>query len=108
MTRIAVRIMVVLAAAVSTWAQAFNDDPSAPFDATRRYADKISVAWRLEKDVQRACEQESRRRGNAGFGYAVDACSFWFGSECTIITREQPTMHTLGHELRHCFQRNWH
>lgn len=103
-----VRQYLTLAVALAGPAFAFNDDPTAPFDASRRSTDKVSVVWRLEKDVQRACEQESRRRGSAGFGFAVDACSFWYGSECTIITRQQPTMHTLGHELRHCFQQNWH
>jgi hypothetical protein len=102
------RLLLILAVATAGPALAFNDDPATPFDATHRFADKVSVAWRLEKDVQRACDQESKRRGSSGFGYAVDACSFWVGNECTIITRDRPTMHTLGHELRHCFQHNWH
>jgi hypothetical protein len=85
-------------------------DPNSRFDARRKMSDTIRLTWRTVDDVQKACEDESRRRGNGGFGYSVEACGFWSldGTECTIITRNRSTMHELGHEVRHCFQGNYH
>lgn len=93
-------------------AHAFNNDPNAPFDALRARIDKTTITWRKVDDIQAACEKESQRRGLGGFGYGVEACSFWdksFGfDQCTIITKKQTTMGTVGHEIRHCFAGSWH
>ena len=85
-------------------------DPDAKFDARKKMSETIKLTWRTVNDVQKACEAESRARGNNGFGYSIEACSFWNweGTECTIITRNKATLHDLGHELRHCFQGNYH
>jgi len=92
-------------AAADNW-----QDPNAKFDARKKTSETITLTWRTVDNVQQACEQESRRRGNGGFGFGVEACSFWnlSGNECTIITRNRSTLHELGHELRHCFQGNYH
>ena len=85
-------------------------DPNSRFDARRKMSETIAITWRTVDNVQQACEAESRRRGNGGFGYGVEACSFWNsdGTECTIITKNRASMHELGHEVRHCFQGNYH
>ena len=83
-------------------------DPNSRFDARKKMSDTIKLTWRTVNDVQKACEEESRRRGNGGFGYSVDACSFWVGADCTIITQNRSSLHDLGHEVRHCFQGNYH
>ena len=59
-------------------------------------------------NVQDACEKESRRRGNGGFNFGVQACTFWQGNTCTIITAKKETHHTLGHEFYHCFAKGFH
>ena len=96
----------------SSWANAFNNDPNALFDATRARVEKTTVTWRKVDDIQAACEKESHRRGLGGFGYGVEACSFWdksFGYDhCTIITKKKTTMAILGHEMRHCVAGSWH
>jgi hypothetical protein len=96
----------------SNWANAFNNDPNALFDATRARVEKTTVTWRKVDDIQAACEKESHRRGLGGFGYGVEACSFWdksFGYDhCTIITKKKTTMAILGHEMRHCVAGSWH
>ena len=73
-------------------------------------SETITLTWRTVDNVQQACEAESRRRGFNGFGYSVEACSFWNGNgtECIIITKSKTNNHELGHELRHCFQGNYH
>ncbi len=85
-------------------------DPNSRFDARRKMSDTIRLTWRTVDNVQQACESESRMRGNNGFGYGVEACSFWSldGTECTIITKNRSNLHELGHEVRHCFQGNYH
>lgn len=84
------------------------DDPSASFDASTVQRNPISVTWMAVENVQKTCDAESRKRGNFGFQVAVKACSFWEGNSCTIITSRRPNMHSIGHEVRHCFQGNWH
>lgn len=59
-------------------------------------------------NVQAACEKESRRRGNGGFGFNVQACTFWQGNTCTIIIAKRETHHTLGHEFYHCKAEAFH
>ncbi len=85
-------------------------DPNSRFNAENKRSETISLTWRTVNNIQQACEEESRRRGNTGFGYGVEACSFWnkSGTECTIITKNKSTLHELGHEVRHCFQGNYH
>jgi hypothetical protein len=85
-------------------------NPDTKFEARKKMSETISLTWRTVDDVQKACEQESRRRGNGGFGFSLEACSFWNsqGTECVIITKNQSSLHDIGHELRHCFQGNYH
>lgn len=83
-------------------------NPEAKFNATDSKTDSKQITWRYTNNVQKECEAESQKRKLGGFGYAVDACSFWDKNSCTIITARQTTMHILGHELRHCFQGSFH
>jgi hypothetical protein len=99
---------LIISMIVATNAMAFNDDPNKPFDTSNNYTTQSTITWRPVDDVQKACEAESRKRGFKGFGYGVQACSFYDGNQCTIITGKQTTMHSVGHEVRHCFQGPWH
>lgn len=85
-----------------------NDDPFLLFDASAPKYNNVTIEWRAVDDVQKECEKESRNRGNNGFGFRLNACAFWQGNNCTIITKRRVNMHTLGHEVRHCFFENWH
>jgi hypothetical protein len=84
------------------------DDPTASFDAKQNFTDTSTIKWVVVDNVQSACEKESRDRGYGGFGIKVQACSFYKGDQCTIITGKKTNMHQVGHEVRHCFQANWH
>jgi len=83
-------------------------NPEAKFPASKSMTDSKQITWRYTDNVQKECESESQKRKLGGFGYAVDACSFWDKNSCTIITARQTTMHILGHEVRHCFQGSFH
>jgi len=84
------------------------DDPKAPFSVKNNFTDRSTIHWIAVDDVQKACEKESHNRGYGGFNIAVMACSFYKGDQCTVITKKTTNMHTLGHEVRHCFQADWH
>ena len=104
-----IAILVIAFFATNTMAENWQN-PDAKFDARKKMSETIKLTWRTVDNVQKACEAESRSRGNKGFGYSIEACSFWNweGTECVIITRNKATLHDLGHELRHCFQGNYH
>jgi len=68
----------------------------------------IALTWKIVGNPQVVCDNESRKRGNSGFAYAVQACSFWTQDTCTIVISEKTNMHTLGHELMHCIKGDWH
>jgi len=95
----------------SGFSSTFKDDPNEKFDGTQRFTDQSLIKWVVSDNVIKDCEKESRRRGFGGFGYKLQACSFWdqsSTSQCLIITSKKVNMHSLGHELRHCFQGNYH
>jgi hypothetical protein len=103
------KTLALLLVAQMACAHAFTEDPYAPFDTSTNSDVTMTVTWKPVDNVQKTCEAENRKRGHAGFGYSkIQACSFWLGNECTIYTSKRPNMLTLGHELRHCYQQNWH
>ena len=104
-----IAILTIAFFATNSAAQEWKD-PNSRFDARQKMSESIKLTWRTVDNVQQACEDESRRRGNNGFGYGLEACSFWnnAGTECTIITKNRASLHELGHEVRHCFQGNYH
>jgi hypothetical protein len=82
--------------------------PEAKFDTRANIVNQSNITWLAVDNLQATCETESRRRGNKGFGYTLEACSFWEGNRCTIITPKKTTLHALGHETLHCFQGAFH
>jgi hypothetical protein len=102
--------ILILLALVSGSAFAYDDDPTALFSSAYNKTNQTVVNWIAVDDVTAVCDRERKSKGQNGFGYAVKACSFWDNDfkTCTIITKKNTNMHTLGHEMRHCFQGNWH
>ena len=104
-------ITFIAIAIFATSATAENwKDPEAKFDATRNFTDASLIKWVVTRDVQGSSESEIPKSGIGGFGYPVEACSFWDagGKSCVIFTSPNTTMHAIGHEMRHCFQGNYH
>ena len=83
-------------------------NPEAKFDTRNNIVNQSTVTWLAVDNLQATCEAESRKRGNKGFGYTLEACSFWVKNTCTIITKKQTSLHALGHETLHCFQGAFH
>lgn len=84
------------------------EDPEHLFNVQKLNYNKITLEWIRVDDVQAACEKQSQNRGLGGFKIAVQACSFWTGNNCVLITSKKASLHSLGHEVRHCFQGAYH
>jgi hypothetical protein len=104
----ALMVLTVNAQAQSYMQDTSWDNPTAQFDATQTITDKSVIIWKRVDDVQAGCNAESKRLGVATVSYQVQACSFYNKNTCTIITGKTTSQHSLGHELRHCFQGSWH
>jgi hypothetical protein len=90
-----------------------NEGPETMFPTSANFTNTTTIKWITVDNVQARCEKESHKRKFGGFGYAVEACSFWDKGPnnedlCTIVTGKYTNMHTLGHETRHCFQGSFH
>lgn len=105
-------LVVLLAVTSSAFSAEKWWDPIANFDARKVMTDKSNIEWHRVDNLQQVCEAESKKRNLGGFGYSVEACSFWekgfTGNTCHIFTRKDTNLHNLGHETRHCFQGAFH
>ena len=108
------KALVILAVLVSTNAMAYSEDPHQEFDMTSNMTNKTTITFRQVDNINAVCQSENIKRGFGKFPYKVVACSFWNGSsllgsnECLVITSKTANFHTLGHEVRHCLQGNFH
>jgi hypothetical protein len=86
------------------------DNPYTLFDARKVETNRMRVEWRRVTDVQGVCSAENVRRGYEPIKYSIKACSFndATNTECIVVTHLTTSMHSLGHEMRHCFQGAWH
>lgn len=107
-------MLILIAVAYSNAWAGLEKDAYQTYSIKNRIANNISVEIQTvpQSQIQQACDRESKRVGNQGMGYKVDACSFWKpvkgGFSCTIILPENTNNDTIGHEFRHCFQGNFH
>jgi hypothetical protein len=84
------------------------EDPRARYSGSNNMTNQTTITIQNVSNVQAVCEKESKSRGLGGFGYGVDACSFWSGKQCTIILPKTFTKEMLGHETLHCIQGAFH
>jgi hypothetical protein len=115
MLRYALQFLVMFGLyAVCSSSHAANtlENPHEAFRFTKVHSNNITVTLITTKNVQATCNVQSKKRGFGGFSEAVEACSFWDSSsvnnKCTVVLPEVTNFHTIGHEVRHCFQGNWH
>lgn len=85
-----------------------GDNPFELFDSARNFTVTSKVTWIPVDNIQATCNREAKIRGYASYDYEVKACSFYENDVCIVFTQKKLNMHTLGHEVRHCFQANWH
>jgi hypothetical protein len=75
----------------------------------KRIMNDIQLSWEIRPDAAEFCNQIISKQQNSN-GIAPVACAVWsIGKRhCTIITTPNPNHVVLGHELRHCFEGNFH
>ena len=76
--------------------------------------DTVAVVWNRVDDPHAACQELTGKKEI----YAIRGCSKWSDSGdvrvCNIYTRlprseaDTQAFATLGHEMMHCFEGNWH
>jgi hypothetical protein len=104
------RVIASVALFVTSTVFASWDDPNAQFDATKYTNRTVSVTWITVKMsmLRETCNRVARKKGYQTYKSEINACAFWEGNVCTVYTPETTSMHTVGHEMRHCFQGAWH
>jgi len=95
---------------LSSNAFAYPEDPHEEFDMTHNISNNMNITFKQAADINQACNAEAVRRGYSPYTYKVDACTFWNNphTECLIITERTANFHTIGHEMRHCIQGQFH
>lgn len=87
---------------------AYDESPTKSFSTSSNRHETVKITWLTSDNPNALCNKEAKKRGYKNFGYSLQACAFWDSNVCTIITSKNPTMHNLGHEVRHCYQGDWH
>ena len=100
--------LFALALLLANNAYAFNDNPYENFSSSANFTDNSHIRWFAVDNVRAVCDSESKKRGYGGINWPIKACSFYDNNKCDIYTSKQLNMHTLGHEVRHCFQGDFH
>lgn len=81
-----------------------------PAPKSARVMDEVKVRWEVHANVSEFCGRAARLSTAQAFFTPPVACAMWnvATKECVIITGPQATHVALGHELRHCFEGNFH
>jgi hypothetical protein len=77
------------------------------YDATQNLRKSSTITWVAVSDANKTCVEEFAKIG-VRVKYRMDACAIWSGNTCKIITRAYPTESSVGHEVMHCFQEQYH
>jgi hypothetical protein len=85
-----------------------TNDGRYPVDMTKNFTNTTTVTFKAVDDVDKACNVERVSRGYQKNKVKVDACSFWTGNQCVIVTGKTATLEIIGHEMTHCIQGGWH
>lgn len=106
-------VAVLLSACQSMGGAYLSATELQPFDAlpqNQRIMNTVKVRWEVRQDVQTFCAQAMRLDQSTAYFTPPLACAMWnvSRSECTIVTGPSTSHLALGHELRHCFEGQFH
>lgn len=101
-------VVVVVTAACSTV-------PASEFETfvaqapNKRIMNRVQITWETRPDAAQYCSKILTQLGSAPSAAPI-ACATWSAqnSICTIITTPNPNHVVIGHEVRHCFEGNFH
>jgi hypothetical protein len=92
-------IAALLLASGMASAQSYNIQ----FEARPNLPDK-TIRWVVVENVSAVCQNKMP----ALAGQRILACSEYNNHTCTIYTGLVTDMAIVGHEIRHCFEGQWH
>lgn len=81
-----------------------------PVQQTARVMNEVKVRWEVRENVAAVCSGAAKLSNTQAWMTPPVACAMWnvASKECVIITGKQVSHVELGHELRHCFEGNFH
>ena len=92
---------------------AMAETPYEKFSTDKNFTNVSNIHWEQVDNIQEVCDGIRIKQGLPRYGYKLEACSVWsrsffFVNTCTIFTARKVNMWTVGHEIRHCFQGDFH
>lgn len=81
-----------------------------PVSQSARIMNDVKVRWEVRDNVAELCGRAAKITTAQAWMTPPLACAMWnvASKECVIITGKQVSHVELGHELRHCFEGNFH
>lgn len=81
-----------------------------PVPTHARLMNDVKVRWEIRENVVELCSRAAKISTTQAWMTPPLACAMWnvASKECVIITGKRVTHVELGHELRHCFEGNFH
>ena len=105
--------LTLLLISSSVLAEEYHENPYTMFSTDKNFTTRTNINWIVVDNIQETCDKLKIKHTGKPFPYKVLACSQWknnliFKSECNIYTAKNVNTLTLGHEVRHCFQGDFH
>ena len=112
-------VLVSIAASLSLTGCASTSGPSLPLSEldsftplpkNARLMNDVKVRWEIHDNVTELCSRAVKMSPTQAWMTPPLACAMWnvASRECLIITGQKVSHVVLGHELRHCFEGNFH
>lgn len=81
-----------------------------PVPSHARLMNDVKVRWEVRENVVEVCSRAAKITAAQAWMTPPLACAMWnvASKECVIITGKKVSHVELGHELRHCFEGNFH
>ena len=81
-----------------------------PVPKQARLMNDVKVRWEVRDNVAEVCGRAAKISSAQAWMTPPLACAMWnvASKECVIITGKRVSHVELGHELRHCFEGNFH
>jgi hypothetical protein len=81
-----------------------------PLPTHARLMNDVKVRWEVRENVIEVCSRAAKISTAQAWMTPPLACAMWnvASKECVIITGKKVSHVELGHELRHCFEGNFH
>ena len=106
----------VLLFLISTSAFArLEKSPYEKYSSTNNFTTSTKVTWEAVDNINKVCNEIHIKLTGKPYPYPVNACTtykkkvlFFQQYECHIITSKTTNNDILGHEIRHCFQGEFH